>query len=227
MNQRNMAQSRGPSEEQRLIEIADLLLRLRRIGVTDQRVLKAIEAIPRDIFVAVGSVAEAYAERALPIECGQTISAPAIVGKMTAALEVSDRDRVLEIGTGSGYQAAILAKLARRVYTIDRFRTLVAAADRRFAALNLSNVTTRVGDGTKGWPEQAPFDKIIVTAAADAVPEALIEQVRVGGIVVVPVGSPDDVQKLVKVTRTADGYERSALADVRFVPLIPGTAARL
>jgi protein-L-isoaspartate(D-aspartate) O-methyltransferase len=146
---------------------------------------------------------------------------------MTAALEVSDRDRVLEIGTGSGYQAAVLAKLARRVYTVDRFRTLVAAAEQRCAALNLSNITTRVGDGMKGWPEQAPFDKIVITAAGETVPELLLAQVRIGGIIVAPVGPPDGVQKLVKIIRTEDGYERSVLADVRFVPLIPGTAARL
>lgn len=222
-----MARSSGTSNEQRRIEIAELLLRLRRVGVTDQKVLAAMEAIPRDVFVPADSVGEAYAERALPIDCGQTISAPAIVGIMTAALEVSDRDRVLEIGTGSGYQAAVLAKLARRVYTVDRFRTLVSAAEQRFAALNLSNITTRVGDGMKGWPEQAPFDKMIVTAAGTTVPDGLLEQVSAGGIVVAPVGPPDAVQKLVKIVRTDDGYERSVLADVRFVPLIPGAAARL
>lgn len=222
-----MARSPGTTNEQRRIEIADLLLRLRRLGVTDQKVLAVMEAVPRDVFVAAGSVAEAYAERALPIDCGQTISAPAIVGMMTAALEATDRDRVLEIGTGSGYQAAVLAKLVRRVYTIDRFRTLVASAEQRFVALNLSNITTRVGDGLKGWPEQAPFDKIIVTAAAPTISEDLLAQVRVGGIVVAPVGPPDGVQKLAKIMRTDDGYERSVLADVRFVPLIPGAAARL
>jgi protein-L-isoaspartate(D-aspartate) O-methyltransferase len=222
-----MARSPGTSNEQRRIEIAELLLRLRRVGVTGQKVLAAMEAIPRDVFVPADSVNEAYSERALPIDCGQTISAPAIVGIMTAALEVSDRDRVLEIGTGSGYQAAVLAKLARRVYTVDRFRTLVSAAEQRFAALDLSNITTRVGDGMKGWPEQAPFDKMIVTAAGTTVPDGLLEQIRVGGIIVAPVGPPDAVQKLVKIVRTEDGYERSVLADVRFVPLIPGTAARL
>lgn len=222
-----MARTPGTSNEQRRIEIADLLLRLRRVGITDQNVLAAMEAVPRDVFVPVDSVGEAYAERALPIDCGQTISAPAIVGIMTAALDVGDRDRVLEIGTGSGYQAAVLAKLARRVYTVDRFRTLVTAAEQRFAALNLSNITTRVGDGTKGWPEQAPFDKIVVTAAGENLSEGLLAQVRVGGFIVAPVGPPDGVQKLVKVVRTEDGYERSVLADVRFVPLIPGAAARL
>lgn len=222
-----MARSPGSSNERRRIEIADLLLRLRRVGVTDQRLLAAMEAVPRDVFVPADSVGEAYSERALPIDCGQTISAPAIVGIMTAALEVTDRDRVLEVGTGSGYQAAVLAKLARRVYTVDRFRTLVGAAEQRFAALDLSNITTRVGDGMKGWPEQAPFDKIVITAAGETLPEVLLAQVRVGGIIVAPVGPPEGVQKLVKIIRTEDGYERSVLADVRFVPLIPGTAKRL
>jgi protein-L-isoaspartate(D-aspartate) O-methyltransferase len=222
-----MARAPQTSNEQRRIEIADLLLRLRRIGVTDQKVLAAIEAVPRDIFVPVGSVSEAYAERALPIDCGQSISAPSIVGLMTAAVELTDRERILEIGTGSGYQAAILAKLARRVYTVDRFRTLVGAAEKRFAALNLSNITTRVGDGLNGWPEQAPFDKIMITGACEAVPEVLLEQVRVGGIIVAPVGPSDGVQKLAKIVRTDDGYERSVLSDVRFVALIPGVAARL
>lgn len=222
-----MARSAESSNERRRIEIADLLLRLRRIGITDQRVLAAIEAIPRDVFVPVDNVGEAYAERALPIDCGQTISAPAIVGMMTAALEVGDRDRILEIGTGSGYQTAVLAKLARRVYTIDRFRTLVVAAEKRFEALHLSNITTRVDDGIDGWPEQAPFDKIIVTAAGETMPDGMLKQVRVGGIVVAPIGPSDGVQKLLKFVRTDEGVEESVLADVRFVPLIPGKAARL
>lgn len=222
-----MARTPVEPSEQRRVEIADLLLRLRRIGITDQRILRAIESVPRDIFVPAASKAGAYSERALPIECGQTISAPSIVGIMTAALEVTDRDRVLEIGTGSGYQAAILARLARRVYTIDRFRTLVAAAEQRFQTLGISNVTTRFRDGMTGWSEQAPFDKIIVTAASDSVPEVLLAQVRKGGIVVAPVGPAAGVQRLLKMTRTEDGFDETALADVRFVPLIPGKAAHL
>jgi protein-L-isoaspartate(D-aspartate) O-methyltransferase len=222
-----MARASESANERRRIEIADLLLRLRRLGITDQRILGAIEAIPRDVFVPVDSVEEAYAERALPIDCGQTISAPALVGMMTAALEIGDRDRILEIGTGSGYQTAVLAKLARRVYSIERFRTLVTAAEQRFAALRLSNITTRIGDGILGWPEQAPFDKIIVTAAGDTVPQALLAQVRVAGIVVAPVGPASGVQKLMKFVRTESGFDERTLADVRFVPLIPGKAASL
>ena len=216
----------GDNDEKR-IRIADLILRLRRVGVTDTRVLSAIESIPRETFVPAESRAEAYSERALPIECGQTISAPGIVGMMTAALDIGDRDRVLEIGTGTGYQTAILAKLARRVYTIDRFRTLVSTAESRFRTLRLSNITTMVGDGMKGWPEQAPFDRIIVTAAGETVPDALLKQVRVGGVIVIPVGAQDEVQKLVRMERTEEGFDERVLADVRFVPLIPGKAERL
>jgi protein-L-isoaspartate(D-aspartate) O-methyltransferase len=216
----------GPSEERR-IEIADLILRLRRVGVTDQRIVSAMEASPRDLFVPADSRGQAYSERALPIDCGQTISAPVIVGMMTAALNPGDRDRILEIGTGTGYQTAILSGLARRVYTIDRFRTLVAAAESRFRTLRLPNITTLVGDGMKGWPEQAPFDGIIVTAAGETVPEALVRQLKVGGTLIIPVGPQDGVQKLLKIVRTDTGTEETFLADVRFVPLIPGKAAHL
>lgn len=214
-------------EEARRIRLADLILRLRRAGIMEQRVLAAMEAVPRDLFVPPESRRDAYAERALPIDCGQTISAPVIVGMMTAALDLNPRDRVLEIGTGSGYQSAVLAKLCRRVYTIDRFRTLVAAAESRFKTLRLANITTMVGDGTKGWPEAAPFDKIVVTAATEEIPGALREQVAVGGIIVAPVGPPNGVQKLKRTVRTKEDFEEADLGDVRFVPLIPGTAARL
>ncbi len=209
------------------VRIADLILRLRRVGVMDQRVVAAMEQVPRELFVPPESRAAAYSERPLPIDCGQTISAPVIVGMMTAALNISDRDRILEVGTGSGYQAAILAKLARRVYTVDRFRTLVSAAESRFRSLRLDNITTRVADGMLGWPEQAPFDRIIVTAAGETVPEALKKQVRVGGVIVMPVGAPEGVQKLMRMERTEDGFSERSLADVRFVPLIPGKAQHL
>ena len=217
----------GGAEDEKRVRLAELILRLRRAGVTDQRVVAAMEATPRELFVPPEMRAEAYSERALPIECGQTISAPVIVGMMTAALEVGDRDRVLEVGTGTGYQAAVLARLARRVYTVDRFRTLVAAAESRFKTLRLHNITTLVADGLNGWPEQAPFDRIIVTAAGDSVPEALKKQVKVGGIIVIPVGPQDGIQKLIQLRRTESGFDERVLADVRFVPLIPGKAARL
>ncbi len=221
-----MIQGVTPGDERRT-HLAELILRLRRAGITDRRVVSAIESVPRDLFVPPESHNDAYAERALPIDCGQTISAPVIVGMMTGALDVGDRDRVLEIGTGTGYQTAILARLARRVYTIDRFRTLVAAAESRFRTLRISNITTLVGDGIKGWPEQAPFDRIIVTAAADEVPEAMLKQLRLGGVLVIPVGPQDGVQKLLRIERTEGGPVERALADVRFVPLIPGKAERL
>jgi protein-L-isoaspartate(D-aspartate) O-methyltransferase len=214
-------------EEARRTTLAELILRLRRAGIMEQKVLAAMEAVPRDLFVAPEGRREAYAERALPIDCGQTISAPVIVGMMTAALDLDPRDRVLEIGTGSGYQTAVLAKLCRRVYTIDRFRTLVAAAESRFKTLRLGNITTMVGDGTKGWPDAAPFDKIIVTAAGEAIPAPLLDQVKVGGVVVAPVGPQDGVQRLKRLRRTEAGFDETVLADVRFVPLIPGTAAKL
>ncbi len=146
---------------------------------------------------------------------------------MTAALDVGADDRVLEIGTGTGYQTAILARLARRVYTIERFRTLTAAAESRFRTLRITNVTTLVGDGLKGWPEQAPFDRIIVTAADEAVPEGLPRQVRLGGVLIMPVGPADGVQKLMRYVRGEEGFAAEPLADVRFVPLIPGKAQRL
>ncbi len=222
-----MAITPNDDPEDRRVAIAELILRLRRNGIWDQKVLQAIESVPRDVFVPPDRQDDSYAERALPIDCGQTISAPVIVGMMTAALDLSAGDRVLEIGTGSGYQTAILARLCRRVYTIERFRTLVAAAESRFKTLRLSNVTTLVGDGTGGWQEQAPFDKIIVTAAAETVPEQLLKQVRIGGIIVAPVGPAEGVQKLLRLTRTVEGFLEKPLADVRFVPLIPGKAAQL
>ena len=219
--------SRGIASDERRTHIAEMILRLRRAGITDRRVVAAIESAPRDLFVPAELHADAYSDRALPIDCGQTISAPVIVGMMTSALEVGENDRVLEIGTGTGYQAAILARLAQRVYTIERFRTLVAAAESRFRTLRLTNITTLVGDGIKGWPEQAPFDRIIVTAAGDAVPDALPRQLRLGGILIMPVGPADGVQKLMRYQRGEEGLSERAIADVRFVPLIPGKALSL
>jgi protein-L-isoaspartate(D-aspartate) O-methyltransferase len=222
-----MASDDDGSHDEKRIRIADLILRLRRVGITDQKVVAAIESVPRELFVPNESQPLAYSERALPIDCGQTISAPVIVGLMTAALDIGDRDRILEVGTGSGYQAAILARLARRVYTMDRFRTLVEAAESRWRTLRLTNITSITGDGTKGWPEQAPFDGIVITAAGEAVPEALKKQVRVGGVIVMPIGPVEGVQKLTRLVRTEDGFDEKVLADVRFVPLIPGRAERL
>jgi len=203
-------------------ELMRLMLSLRQAGVTDRRVLAALEAVPREVFVEPPFAERAYEDTALPIACGQTISQPGIVGIMTQALEVDERAKVLEVGAGSGYQAAVLSKLARRVYAIERHRPLALAARDRLARLGISNVTLRTGDGTRGWIEQAPFDRIIVTAAAEDVPARLLEQLRPGGIMVLPVGESGDVQQLIRITRTEDGLDYRELADVRFVPLVEG-----
>ena len=198
------------------------LYTLRSKGVTDTRVLNAMEAIDRGLFVRGHFADRAYEDMPLPIACGQTISQPSVVGLMTQALEVSARDKVLEVGTGSGYQAAILSQLARRVYTVDRHRRLVREAEAIFAALDLNNITAFTADGSYGLPDQAPFDRIIVTAAAEDPPGPLLAQLRIGGIMVLPVGQSDAVQSLIKVTRHAQGYEYEELRPVRFVPLIEG-----
>ncbi|MEM7236664.1 MAG: protein-L-isoaspartate(D-aspartate) O-methyltransferase, partial [Pseudomonadota bacterium] len=166
----------------------------------------------------------AFENRPLPISCGQTISQPSVVGLMTQALAVTSRCKVLEVGAGSGYQSAILARLARRVYGLERHRPLALQARTRIEALGISNVTIRAGDGTRGWPEQAPFDRILIAAAADDAPSPLLEQLRVGGIMVLPVGLSDEVQQLIRIEKTETGYDYSELGDVLFVPLIEGMA---
>jgi len=198
-----------------------LIMELRKQGITDKRVLGAIERVPRELFVPEALRAEAYDNLPLPISQGQTISQPFIVAFMTQALRLGPRDRVLEIGTGSGYQAAVLSKLCRRVCTIERYRSLLAQAEACFAVLKLHNITTRLGDGNRGWPELAPFARIIVTAAAPQMPATLADQLAEGGIMVVPVGSPGD-QTLIRVTRDSQGFQEEALLDVRFVPLMDG-----
>ncbi len=199
-----------------------LIMELRRNGVADTRVLSAIERVPRELFVPRTFDDQAYDNTALPIGCGQTISQPTVVVMMSQALNPGDRMKVLEIGTGSGYQTAILAQLCRRVYTIERHRDLLRDAEQRLLALGCSNVTAKVGDGTKGWPEQAPFDRILVTAAATEMPEALMQQLAVGGIMVLPLGPRPENQHVVRVTRTEDGFQTETLWAVRFVPLISG-----
>lgn len=198
------------------------LYALRSKGVTDKRVLGAMEEIDRGPFVRGLFSERAYEDMPLPIACGQTISQPSVVGLMTQALNVTPRDKVLEIGTGSGYQAAILAKLARRVYTIDRHRRLVHEARAIFEELNLHTITAITGDGSFGLPDQAPFDRIIVTAAAEDPPGPLLGQLKEGGIMVLPVGQSDAVQSLIRVHKTANGLEYDELRDVRFVPLLEG-----
>jgi protein-L-isoaspartate(D-aspartate) O-methyltransferase len=198
------------------------LFALRSKGVTDARVLTAMERVDRAMFVKGIFADRAYEDMPLPIASGQTISQPSVVGIMTQALNVTSRDKVLEVGTGSGYQAAILSHLARRVYTIDRYRRLVTDAKAIFERLDLTNVIPFVGDGSFGLPDQAPFDRILVTAAAEDPPGPLLAQLRVGGIMVLPVGQSDAVQSLIRVTRTEDGFDYDELRPVRFVPLVEG-----
>jgi protein-L-isoaspartate(D-aspartate) O-methyltransferase len=198
------------------------LFALRSRGVTDSRVLTAMEKVDRGLFVKGIFAARAYEDMPLPIACGQTISQPSVVGLMTQALNIGPRDTVLEIGTGSGYQAAILAHLARRVYTVDRWRRLSREATEVFHALGLVNVTSMTIDGSYGLPDQAPFDRIIVTAAAEDPPGPLLAQLKPGGIMVVPVGQSDAIQHLIKVTRGEKGFDYEELRQVRFVPLVEG-----
>lgn len=198
------------------------LFTLRSRGVTDKRVLEAMEKVDRGPFVRGLFAERAYEDTPLPISCGQTISQPSVVGLMTQALDVQPRDKVLEVGTGSGYQAAILSQLARRVYTVERYRSLVREAQAIFNELGLTNITTMATDGSFGLPEQAPFDRILVTAAAEDPPGPLLAQLREGGIMVLPVGQSDAVQTLIKVTRTETGFDYEELRPVRFVPLLEG-----
>jgi protein-L-isoaspartate(D-aspartate) O-methyltransferase len=199
-----------------------LIMELRRSGIADSRVLGAIEKTPRELFVPASFQDQAYENVALPIGNAQTISQPYVVALMTERLELAGREKMLEIGTGSGYQTAILARLARRVFTVERHRVLVREAERRFAELRLGNIVTRFGDGAKGWPEQAPFDRIIATAAAGEIPAMLLDQLAPGGVLVLPVGAEYHDQRLVRMRRTETGFETEDLAWVRFVPLVAG-----
>ena len=203
---------------------AKLALSLRQSGIKDMAVLNAIERTPRELFVPDNFRRHAYDDTALPIDVGQTISQPLIVAMMTEALDLHSRARVLEVGTGSGYQAAVLSYLCRRVYTVERIKSLLTQAEGRFNLLDRHNITTRHGDGYKGWREQAPFECIMVTAAAPDVPRPLIDQLAPGGRLVIPVGRESVAQELIKIVKAEDGTVRSYdLADVRFVPLLEGT----
>jgi len=199
-----------------------LIMELRRSGVTDTRVLSAIERIPREIFVPEPFKDQAYENTALPIKLGQTISQPLVVAAMSQALEVGERMKVLEIGTGSGYQAAVLAKLCRRLYTIERHGPLLAGAEEMFRQLRLHNITAIVADGSRGWPEQAPFDRIMVTAAAESIPDKLVEQLAEGGVMVLPLGAQGGEQDLLRVTKVNGHIKQETLFPVRFVPLVAG-----
>ena len=197
-----------------------LIMELRREGITDTRVLGAMERAPREMFVAPDLIERAYDNVALPIGHDQTISQPLVVAAMTAKLDVGRRMKLLEIGTGSGYQTAVLSSLCRRIYTMERDRTLLREAEVRFKALDLRNVVTWLGDGNRGWPEQAPFDRIMVTAAAPELPLTLVDQLAIGGKMVIPIGPDPDDQELVCITKTSDGFESERMFAVRFVPLV-------
>jgi protein-L-isoaspartate(D-aspartate) O-methyltransferase len=203
------------------------LLTLRRRGIADQAVLRAMDEVPRERFVSREMAGNAYADHAMPIDCGQTISQPYVVAYMTEQLGVLPHHRVLEVGTGSGYQAAVLSRLAREVLSIERYRTLAEQARGRLRDLGYDNVEVIVGDGLAGVPDRAPFDRILVTAAAEDVPQTLVDQLGEGGVMVLPVGPHNGPQYIVKLTRTAADLTRESLIGVRFVPLLPGQAREL
>lgn len=216
-----------PAGEGEQAERAAFIMGLRQRGIRDVAVLRAMELVPRPLFVDPLLRRHAYDDVALPIPCGQTMSQPSLVAAMTEALGVTAEHTVLEVGTGSGYQAAVLAHLAARVVTIDRYRTLVTQAQARFEVLGLRNVTAYVGDGTQGMPARAPFDRIMVTAAGADIPRELVDQLKFGGVLVMPIGEPEEVQTLVRYVKAQTGRIRTELMPVRFVPLVPGVAGTL
>ena len=199
-----------------------LIMQLRRRGIRDTKVLAAIERVPRELFVDPAFAENAYQDIALPIDCGQTISQPYVVAFMTEKLDLHEDHKVLEIGTGSGYQAAVLSHLCRRVFTVERWRELQKAAEQRFAELGITNVTGIIGDGWLGWPPQAPFDRIVITAAAAEPPPALLAQLTLGGRMILPLGETRDTQALVQIDKTETGTTIKELLPVRFVPLVHG-----
>jgi protein-L-isoaspartate(D-aspartate) O-methyltransferase len=203
-----------------------LLMELRRAGIGDARVLGAIEKTPRERFVPASFEDQAYEDVALPIGSGQTVSQPYVVALMTEKLELGARQNVLEIGTGSGYQTAVLACLCRRVFSIERHRELLRDAERRFEELRLRNIVCRFGDGTKGWPEQAPYERVVVTAAAADVPSVLVDGLAPGGVLVAPVGADHRDQQLLRIRRNEAGFLTEYLGLVRFVPLVAGLPRR-
>jgi protein-L-isoaspartate(D-aspartate) O-methyltransferase len=205
----------------------EFMLGLRQHGISDAAVLRAMDEVPREQFVERDYARTAYADQALPIACGQTISQPYVVAYMTEQLELRSHHRVLEVGTGSGYQAAVLSRLAREVVTIERYRTLADMAQARLTQLGFNNVEVVVGDGFEGVPDRSPYDRIIVTAAAEQVPDALVAQLADGGVMVLPLGPHSGAQRIVKLTKTNDDLRHEDLIAVRFVPLLPGKAREL
>jgi protein-L-isoaspartate(D-aspartate) O-methyltransferase len=209
------------------VERMEFLLGLRRHGIMDANVLRAMDEVPRDFFVDPEHAKAAFADHALPISCGQTISQPYIVAYMTEELRVAPEHSVLEIGTGSGYQAAVLSRLVREVVSVERYRTLADTARQRLKTLGYDNVDVLAGDGMLGAPHRAPFDRIIVTAAAEEVPQALLDQLVEGGVMIIPVGPHSGAQNILRLTRKGGKVEREVLLPVRFVPLLPGKAREL
>jgi protein-L-isoaspartate(D-aspartate) O-methyltransferase len=209
------------------VQRMEFMLTLRRRGIGDQAVLRAMDEVPREHFVETRHIDAAYADHAMPIACGQTISQPYVVAYMTEQLQVKPNHRVLEIGAGSGYQAAVLSRLAREVFTIERFRTLADAARNRLKTLGYNNIEVLFGDGFAGNLSHAPYDRIMVTAAAESMPQPLVQQLAEGGIMILPLGPQDGAQHLVRVTKTSQGIEQEKLIGVRFVPLLPGKAREL
>lgn len=203
-------------------QLMEYVMMLRSKGVVNKRVLQSMEIIPRHPFARGNFQDRSYEDIALPIASGQTLSQPSIVGKMTQALNPGPRDKVLEIGTGSGFQAAVLSQLSRRVYTVERHKALAQIATKTIEELGLVNITIIVQDGSNGLPDQAPFERILLTAAAEDPPAPLLAQLKMGGIMVLPVGRSDTVQTLIKVTKTPKGLDYEELEDVRFVPLLEG-----
>lgn len=201
---------------------AKLIFELHHHGIRDKDVLEAFEKVDRSAYIDGLFKSRAWDDVPLTIPCGQSISAPSIVAQMTVALNVNAKSTVLEIGTGSGYQSAILSHLVKRVYTIERHKELAQLAEKRFLDQNIHNITTFHGDGSLGLPKQAPFDRILLTAASEDLPSTLLAQLKTGGIMVLPVGQSDAVQTLLRVTKTEKGLEYEELGDVRFVPLLPG-----
>jgi protein-L-isoaspartate(D-aspartate) O-methyltransferase len=216
-----MPETRNPPEKMMF------QLNLRRRGISDQSVLRAMEEIPRDAFVEAADRADAYRDSALGIACGQTISQPFVVAYMTEQMHLQKHHRVLEIGTGSGYQAAILSRLCRQVLTIERYRTLADSARARLEQLGCDNVEVMFGDGFEVPAAAGTFDRIIVTAAMEQIPDALTQRLEVGGILIAPVGPHHGTQTLIRLTRTEAGFDRKELVDVRFVPALPGIAREL
>ena len=215
------------ARSQQAVDRMEFLLTLRRRGIIDPAVLRAMDEVPRERFVEAAFVDSAYADQALPITCGQTISQPFVVAYMTEQLAVMPHHRVLEVGTGSGYQAAVLSRLAHEVVSIERYRTLADQARERLGSLGYDNVEVVAGDGFAGVPRKAPYDRILITAAAETVPQTLLDQLADDGIMILPLGSHDGSQHIVKLTKSQTGTHRDNLIPVRFVPMLPGQAQEL